>query len=280
MYKGICIKCTVSFILFIAITTAVFFFVWKNVSAASDAVDAQGSIVINEVAWAGTAESASKEWIELWNGGQSPVALSGWKLTAEDGTPSVTLTGTIPAQGFFVLTRGEKTKSGAATTNSALTANQFYKGALNNAGENLALYDAKGTLMDEIQGISSWPAGDAPTRSTLARFGNTWRSGVPDGTPGEENAFQGSVMLEKTGESFMKNDNTAENRAVEITPYSIADFNNALRLRTERAVTFRPFLTFGAILALAGMGYIIFIRAKKNWLKLLPWGKNSGRILG
>lgn len=265
MYKGICIKCTVSFILFIAITAAAFFFVWKNVFA-------QGSVVINEIAWAGTVESASEEWIELWNSAQSPVSLAGWKLTAEDGTPSIALAGTIPAQGFFVLRRGEKTKS-------ASIADQFYKGALNNAGENVALYNAKGMLIDEIQSTNGWLAGDAKTRSTLARFGNAWRSGVPDGTPGKENMFQGGALPEKTSEALTKNDNTLENRAVAITLYSVADFNNALRLRTERAIIFRPFLTFGTILALAGMGYVVFIRAKKNWLKLLPWVKNSGKIL-
>ena len=68
-----------------------------------------------------------------------------------------------------------------------------------------------------------------------------------DGTP--------SVALESTI--------PAQDYAVEITPYSVADFNNALRSRTERAVTFRPFLTFGAILTLAGIGYIAFLRVKK-----------------
>jgi len=32
-------------------------------------------VLINEIAWMGTAVSANNEWIELWNGTDSPLSL-------------------------------------------------------------------------------------------------------------------------------------------------------------------------------------------------------------
>ncbi|MCI0610803.1 MAG: lamin tail domain-containing protein, partial [Anaerolineae bacterium] len=68
------------------------------------------SVIINEVAWAGTtAALTSDEWIELYNPGASPVNLAGWVLKSPDGTPTIALTGTIPADGFFLLERTDDT---------------------------------------------------------------------------------------------------------------------------------------------------------------------------
>ena len=64
-------------------------------------------VVINEVAWSGTLDDYNDEWIELYNNTAIAVDLSGWTLVAGDGSPDITLAGTIPAHGFYLLERSD-----------------------------------------------------------------------------------------------------------------------------------------------------------------------------
>src|SRR5687768_7277490 len=66
-------------------------------------------VVVNEIAWMGTSTSTADEWIELFNNTPSAINLAGWSLTAADGTPSIALSGSIPAGGFFLLERTDDT---------------------------------------------------------------------------------------------------------------------------------------------------------------------------
>ena len=61
-------------------------------------------VVINEVAWGGTAASANHEWIELKNNTTTTIDLTGWRLYGSGGTtpPNITLSGTIPVSGYFL----------------------------------------------------------------------------------------------------------------------------------------------------------------------------------
>ena len=63
-------------------------------------------IIINEVAWAGNIASPYAEWIELKNRTIYSLNLSGFYLSAEDGTPHIPLSGTIPPNGYFLIGRG------------------------------------------------------------------------------------------------------------------------------------------------------------------------------
>src|SRR5512141_1039370 len=65
-------------------------------------------VVINEVAWGGTAANSSHEWIELKNNTTGTVDLTGWRLYGSGGTtpPHIALSGTIPISGYFLLERG------------------------------------------------------------------------------------------------------------------------------------------------------------------------------
>ena len=65
------------------------------------AVSAQASVVINEIAWMGTAASSNDEWIELYNTDTVPVELDGWLLMATDALPTIPLAGIIGPQSFF-----------------------------------------------------------------------------------------------------------------------------------------------------------------------------------
>jgi uncharacterized repeat protein (TIGR01451 family) len=110
--------------------------------------------VINEVGWAGTDCSPYDEWIELYNNTGAPLDLAGWTLEAIDGTPSISLQGTIPAQGYFLLERQDD------DTISDIPADLIYAGALEDAGETLELRDGAATLIDTANaGGGGWPGG-------------------------------------------------------------------------------------------------------------------------
>lgn len=116
------------------------------------------TVVINEIAWAGTAASANDEWIELYNPGDEPVDLANWRLSGDaDGQPvNINLTGVIPPGGYWLLERQD---------DSAITdigADQIYSfgSGLANAGETLRLLAPDGTTVDTANaGGGAWPAG-------------------------------------------------------------------------------------------------------------------------
>lgn len=164
-------------------------------------------VVINEVAWMGTQESASDEWIELANVSKEAVDISGWQLVdAKEQIRVIFKGGTvIPAGGFFLLERTDD------ATVPSVKADLIYKGTLSNSEEGLRLFDASCRMMDEALAAPDWLAGDAKTKRTMERgsrglYGeNPWHASTdPGGTPGRMNSggvpsstqnTAGSVML-------------------------------------------------------------------------------------
>jgi hypothetical protein len=126
------------------------------------------SLLINEVAWAGTAASTSDEWIELYNPGSSPVNLTGWVFRGADGTPNIMLNGVINATGtdrYFLLERTDD------TTVSDIKADQFFTGDIGNSGEILQLLDPSNTIIDTANSDGgTWP-GNSTTLGSLERRG-------------------------------------------------------------------------------------------------------------
>jgi hypothetical protein len=130
------------------------------------------SVVINEVAWAGTAASTADEWIELKNNTGNPINLTGWTLVAADGTPHIALHGTIPAHGYFLLERTDD------NTVSDLPADQIYTGALGNTGESLTLRDESLNAIDTANADGGgWPEGTtgagSPSYASMERLAST-----------------------------------------------------------------------------------------------------------
>lgn len=114
------------------------------------------TVIISEVAWAGTLHSPSDEWIELYNTGDEAVALAGWSLADSSGDVQILLQGVISPGGFFLL---ERTADDSVMD---VPADQIYVGSLGNGGEALALYDASGVVVDSANGAGgAWPAGKA-----------------------------------------------------------------------------------------------------------------------
>ncbi len=119
-------------------------------------------VAISEIAWMGTVASYNDEWIELYNRTSSPVDLTGWTLRAADGTPSISLSGTIPPGGYFLL---ERTDDDSVP---GVVADQIYAGALSNDGEDLVLRDSA-SVIDRVNCSSGWFAGHNDGRVPMVR---------------------------------------------------------------------------------------------------------------
>lgn len=141
------------------------------------------SVFINEIAWMGSppktgetnTQASNNEWIELHNVSDSSISLNGWILTAEDGTPNISLSGNIAASSFFLL---ERTSD---DTVAGIAADQIYTGALSNSGERLILKNSSGAVIDEVNASSGWLAGDNETKATMQKSGSIWITAT--GTP-------------------------------------------------------------------------------------------------
>lgn len=141
---------------------------------------ARAQIVINEIAWMGTSESANAEWIELYNNSDKSVVLDGWVIHAHDGNPKINLVGSIGPDEYYLL---ERTSDESVPT---VLADSIYSGSLSNTGERLQLIDAKGVMVDDLDFSSSgWPAGDNTTKATMQRNGDSWITAAA--TPGAKN---------------------------------------------------------------------------------------------
>lgn len=149
-------------------------------------------IVINEVAWMGTATSATDEWIELYSdhgSTGSPQAgwnLSGWTLVTADGGMKINLKSSSSTENYYLI---ERTDDNAVPGIKADLISAFGKG-LSNDGEILILKDAGGNIVDQVDGSNGWPVGgDSGSKQTLQRAKNEparWITAVA--TPKAENA--------------------------------------------------------------------------------------------
>jgi hypothetical protein len=148
-------------------------------------------VVINEIAWMGTTNSVNDEWIELYNNGSAAVSLEGWSLVAQDGSPDISLSGSISAGGYVLL---ERTDDNVVPGVTALV---IYSSALSNTGEYLKLKNNTDVVIDEINNQSGWIKGDSTTKHTMQRSGSGWITATA--TPGLVNATTDSTASSGSG---------------------------------------------------------------------------------
>ena len=144
----------------------------------------KNEVAINEIAWMGTTADPTDQWIELYNNSKENIDLSNWKLAVKNKF-EINLSGTIPAQGFYLLENNENTVSD-------ITANLIYSGNLSDSGETLLLYDEFGNLVEEVNCGSSWFAGDFVSKTSMERMN-------PQGESSEEENW-GSNYSIKVGQ--------------------------------------------------------------------------------
>ena len=150
---------------------------------------ARAAVRVNEIAWMGSASNANAEWIELYNDGEA-TSLEGWKLAS--GSLNISLSGSIAAQGYYLL---ERTSDESVPSTAA---DKIYTGALSNSGDTLVLKDGAGAVIDTVAGGTNWTAigGDNTTKHTAQRSGSGWVTAA--GTPRAENAATGSAPTDTT----------------------------------------------------------------------------------
>jgi hypothetical protein len=137
------------------------------------AARASSGVFISEVAWAGSSLSSADEWFELFNPGETPLDLSGWRIEGA-GTAGAALTvpsgSKIPAHGTFLIANysADDAKSALSAAPDWVTTGV----ALPNTNLRLVLKDAWGTVVDEAgSGSSTPPAGSSgETKTAMTRL--------------------------------------------------------------------------------------------------------------
>jgi len=143
-------------------------------------------VIINEVAWMGTSNSADDEWVELKNISGTEINLAGWQLLDKNNQIKIFFNNQprVLIKGFFLL---ERTNDDSVPY---IPADLIYSGGLNNTNETLYLFDENCQLQDEVLANPNWPAGDNSSKRTMERKSDlTWQTSTePGGTPKMENS--------------------------------------------------------------------------------------------
>ena len=153
-----------------------------------------GSVVINEVAWAGTIDNANDEWIELYNTTSQPIDLTGWYIE-DDYTDKYTIaSGVIPAKGYFLIEDNEDAVSN-------ISANAVIGLSLANSGDSLILKTAANTAIDSVNaGNAVWYAGDNTTKASMERIDP---SVLVDSASNFASAKNGNGSLSSSGSAIL-----------------------------------------------------------------------------
>lgn len=120
-------------------------------------------VVINEVAWAGTDDSSSDEWIELYNSTNQAIDLTGWSIEDDGGASVYTISaGSIPSYGYFLIEDIEEATNVVADALAPLS--------LANAGDSLVLKDSGDVVIDTVNGSGgAWYAGTSTPKASMER---------------------------------------------------------------------------------------------------------------
>ncbi|MBI2056559.1 MAG: right-handed parallel beta-helix repeat-containing protein [Candidatus Sungbacteria bacterium] len=131
-------------------------------------------LIINEIAWAGTASSFSQdEWIELYNPTTETIDLSDILLKSQtDGKPNISLTGNIPPGGYYIIERTDDDTISDVTASATASFGSGSGAGLANSGEVLAL-EYQGAILDqtpEIADCGGWCGGNTGGHATMERI--------------------------------------------------------------------------------------------------------------
>ncbi|MEX0877456.1 MAG: lamin tail domain-containing protein [Candidatus Spechtbacterales bacterium] len=189
-----CKPCIITAILFLLIATGVFFYLWNEAHAAE-----VGEVVINEIAWMGTENSPADEWIELYNTTNSDIDITGWGIYEDSGDTLIEpLEDIIKANSYYLIERTDDTT--VPTVPASQEPTPWGGNGLINlpSGEHLTLEDAGNNIIDEVNAIEGWPAGNNDTKATMERTeSGTWQTGPVGGTPKAQNSSTESESQEE-----------------------------------------------------------------------------------
>jgi hypothetical protein len=160
-------------------------------------------VLISEIQIRGV--NATDEYVELYNPTGSPVDLAGWRLTKKASTGTEdnlvnSITGTVPAHGYFLIAHPDY--------QGTVTADLNYSAASNNLGaSNTALiYDQSQNLIDKVgygqaNDYETTPAGSPPNGGSLERKAGSSSTLESMGSGGADENF---------GNGYDSDDNSAD----------------------------------------------------------------------
>lgn len=170
-------------------------------------------LLLNEVAWMGTTESARSEWIEIRNLTGQNVDISKYQVVDKRGDTQISFPSgsRIGPSGFYLLERGDGAVPG-------ISADVVFTGSIANQDEGLRLFDGGCNLLDEAVTGSSWPAGNNATKHTMERAPDfSWyTSANVGGTPRAANTpfvvkkVQEEVFEEEKGDNILEDEGLDE----------------------------------------------------------------------
>lgn len=131
------------------------------------------SLVIGEVAWAGTSASLADEWVELWNLSDADISLAGYSLRGGSAAPIFfPEDAVIPARGTFLVSNYADTDAKSTLGISANVVTTTV--SLSNTALHLSLYDATQEI-DSVGDGGAPPAGSSGTpKASMIRTGSEW----------------------------------------------------------------------------------------------------------
>ncbi|MDO8620038.1 MAG: hypothetical protein Q7R64_01665 [bacterium] len=132
-------------------------------------------VVVNEIAWAGTTASPFDEWVELYNRTGRDISLANIVFYASDLSPYIPLSGTIGANGYFLIERTDDTTVNSVPADLVAPFSGSGGGSgLNNSGESLLLalsFGGATTTFDTVATCgANWCGGDDANRRTMERY--------------------------------------------------------------------------------------------------------------
>jgi len=162
-------------------------------------------IILNEIAWMGSASNSADEWIELKNISTSTIPLNNWQLlgiNSENNENKITVVfdenDSMEPSSYFLLERTDD------ETIPDIAADKLFTGSINNSSFILRLFNDECALIDETTATSTWLAGQKePEKKTMERIINLeWQTSYSSssvnglfGTPRTENSQQKEEAL-------------------------------------------------------------------------------------
>jgi hypothetical protein len=189
-----------------------------------------GDVVINEIAWAGSLDNSSDEWIELYNTTNQTIDLTGWYIEDDVSSSYTIVSGSVSPHGYFLIEDAE-------TSVSNVVANSVIGLSFANAGDSLVFKNSTGVVIDTVNGSGgAWYSGDPLTKATMERIdpnvtldtAGNWASALNSngsvsslgsailGTPGSANSNFGGSGLEVSLTPSKTTLNTGEQLTVSV----------------------------------------------------------------
>ncbi len=150
--------------------------VYADFVSLSNGGSAGNDVLFSEIFYDTPGTDSQEEWVELYNASASPIDISGWVITDNNGTgSSFTLPGSSIIQAGTYLTVARN----ASGFNTLYGFDADVSGslpALNNGGDALLLKDDLGTLIDEV----AWEGG--ASSGTPSGWGSSSNPSAPTGS--------------------------------------------------------------------------------------------------